>query len=60
MKGVHAILQYQGPICIGVFLVGDELTMRVVEMGDNSVTGQPAGVMVEYLHAHCGRETGRK
>lgn len=60
MKGVHAILQAQCPICIGAFLVGDELTMRVVEMGNNSVTGKPAGVMVEYLHARCEKPWGER
>ena len=60
MKGVHAILQAQCPICIGTFLVGDELIMRVVEMGNNAVTGAPAGVMVEYLHKYCGRPRGER
>ena len=55
MKGTHGILQAHCSVCIGAFLVGDELVMRVVEIGANSVTGLPAGVMVEYLHTECRR-----
>ena len=55
MIGTHAVLQSQCPECIGAFLVDDEITMRVVEIGVNAVTGNPAGVMIEYLHTDCAR-----
>ncbi len=60
MIGTHAILQYQCPVCIGAFMVGDELAMRVVEIGANRATGSPAGVMVEYLHARCEKPWGER
>ncbi len=53
MKGTHAILQIHCPICTGAFLVGDELVMRVVEIGVSTVTGNPAGVGIKYLHEYC-------
>ncbi len=53
MKGTHAILQVHCPVCIGRFLVGDHLVMKVVEQGFNAVTGNPCGVMIEYLHERC-------
>ena len=56
MIGTHAILQFKCRSCFGDFLVGNELTMRVVEIGANLVTGTPAGVMVEYLHDDCRKE----
>ena len=60
MKGTHGILQAHCSVCIGAFLVGDELVMRVVQLGDNSVTGKPAGVMVDYLHTYCRRPEGER
>ncbi len=56
MKGMHAILQAHCSICIGQFKVNDYLAMRVVEIGANMVTGNPAGVMIEYLHKSCMKE----
>lgn len=49
MIDTHAILQNQCPVYFSVFLFSGELIMRVVDQGPN-------GVMVEYLHVHCGQK----
>ena len=56
MKGTHAILQDHCPVCIGMFMFGDYLVMKVVEQGINKVTGSPCGVMIEYLHEYCANK----
>lgn len=53
MKGTHAILQAGCQICFSTFEVGEVLTMRVTEKGVNPETGNPSGVMIEYLHESC-------
>lgn len=55
MIGTHAVLQIQCPVCFGVFMVNDQLAMKVVEIGAASISpGGPAvGVFVEYLHNRC-------
>ncbi len=53
MKGTHAVMQAHCSVCIGMFMVGDYLVMKVVEQGVNTITGTPCGVMIEYLHERC-------
>lgn len=62
MKGIHAILQIQCPVCTGAFMIGDELVMRVTELGTrtDSPNGRAIGVMVEYLHARCEMPWGER
>ena len=60
MKGTHAVLQRHCPICISAFLVGDELSMRVVEIGVDRVKSTSIGVMIEYLHAKCEKPWGER
>ncbi len=60
MRGTHAVLQEQCPICYYSFMPGAIVIMRVVEQGVNSVTGKPCGVMVEYIHEYCALPSERK
>ena len=60
MKGTHAILQDQCPVCYCMFLVGELIIMRVVERGVNIETDSPCGVMVEYLHECCAPPSERE
>lgn len=52
---MHAVLQIQCPVCIGTFMVGDVIVMRVVELATraDSPAGPATGVMIEYLHDDC-------
>lgn len=62
MIGTHAVLQAQCPVCLGAFMIEDQLAMRVVALGAaaTSPDGPQIGVMVEYIHNRCtGEENTR-